>query len=162
MIQNNSSAEQIQTEPEQRVYSQAYIPASNDPSNTPSNDPSNEPSNEPSNGQSNAGRQVTNDVVLKVRNLSTSIPNFAALLMVEYFNMEELVDPNVNVNGRLAKGVKKQPIPKSLDIKRIEIIRRTVLGYADGSQAEKFLIWKKCLTAMIKKQLDLKKKAKNF
>jgi len=72
-------------------------------------------------------------------------------------SIEELVDPNVNVMRRLPKGNRNQ-VPMCLDINRIETIRKSVLCYADGSLIDKFLLWKKCINAMTKKQLELKKK----
>ena len=82
------------------------------------------------------------------------MPNFATNLMLEYFTENELIDKNVNVTGRRANGVYTPINP--LDNRRIEIIRQTVLTYADQSDGDKKVLWRHCLQAMTKKMYLLK------
>jgi hypothetical protein len=74
--------------------------------------------------------------------------------MLEYFTESELIDKNVNVTGRRANGVYTPINP--LDSRRIEIIRQTVLTYADENDGDKKTLWRRCLQAMTKKMCLLK------
>jgi len=75
--------------------------------------------------------------------------------MLEYFSESELIDENVNVTGRRAKGVYTPINP--LDNRRIEIIRQSVLNFAVDGVDDKKVLWRRCLQAMIKKMSMLKK-----
>ena len=93
--------------------------------------------------------------ILEIHRNSTSLPNFATNLMLEYFSESELIDENVNVTGRRAKGVYTPINP--LDNRRIEIIKQSVLNFAVDGVDDKKVLWRRCLQAMIKKMSMLKK-----
>ena len=80
--------------------------------------------------------------------------NFATNLMIEYFTREELVCEDTNVTGRRPKGM-KEPI-NGLYLERMELIRQTVLGYAEGSCEDKMKVWIKAAKAMSKKMSSMK------
>ena len=78
--------------------------------------------------------------------------SFATSLMTEFFTNDELTDQSINVLGRSANGYTNENL-KGLDPVKMTSIKRTVLGYVDGSNKVKEEVWKCCIKAMKKKCL---------
>ena len=76
--------------------------------------------------------------------------------MTEFFTNDELTDQSINVLGRSANGYTNENL-KGLDPVKMTSIKRTVLGYVDGSNKIKEEVWKCCIKAMNKKMSLLKK-----
>ena len=98
--------------------------------------------------------RVTHAKVLQIFRQSSTLSNFATSLMIEYFTREELTREDTNVTGRRTKGM-KEPI-NGLCLERMELIRQTVLGYAEGSCEDKMKVWIKATKAMSKKMSSMK------
>ena len=77
--------------------------------------------------------------------------------MLAAFTNGELTQPNVNVFGGVSKGNesnKENYIP--LDVRRIDTLKQTVLGYVKGDQKIKHAVWESCKDAMNIKMSQLK------
>ena len=95
--------------------------------------------------------------LLAIRNKSSSDRIFSVNLMLAAFTNGELTQPNVNVFGGVSKGNesnKENYIP--LDVRRIDTLKQTVLGYVKGDQKIKYAVWKSCKDAMNIKMSQLK------
>jgi len=102
---------------------------------------------------------IGQDRLIHLKNQSISHRNFAALLLVEFFNENTLNQENVNVLGRVSKGNEtnlKNVVP--LDQNLIKNIKRIVLDYVEGSASVKEATWHDCIAAMNAKIAQLRKK----
>ena len=82
--------------------------------------------------------------------------------MLAAFTNGELTQPNVNVFGGVSKGNesnKENYIP--LDVRRIDTLKQTVLGYVKGDQKIKYAVWKSCKDAMNIKMSQLKREKRD-
>jgi hypothetical protein len=100
--------------------------------------------------------------MMQVKLKSSSDRVFATNLMLEFFTMEELIAPNVNVLGRVQRGNEgNQENTRSLDVNTVSNIKRIVISYVEGDMNVKRAVWKNCVTAMNQKMAVLRRNNNN-
>ena len=85
-------------------------------------------------------------LILQLKLQHPTDSSFATSLMTEFFTNDELTDQSINVLGRSANGYTNKNL-KGLDPVKMTSIKRTVLGYVDGSNTVKEEVWKCCIKA---------------
>ena len=96
---------------------------------------------------------------LRLLKESSSIPNFATNLMLKYFTIDELTNPNSNVMGRYARGKNNcKNVLKPLDPFRMDYIYDAVENAVNSTKEKDSVkvVWTKCIKAMSKKMSHLK------
>ncbi len=89
---------------------------------------------------------------IKIKENSSSIPEFGVNLMLHYFTKEELKVPNTNVFGRKAFGENK-PLPNPLDPQRIQLIQEIVCASIGGCYHESLKIWRGAVVQKMNRKL---------
>jgi hypothetical protein len=94
--------------------------------------------------------------MLELAEQSSSVPNLATKLLVEFFDEHELIG-DVNVRGVAMNG----SMPKRcLDSQRIDKIKKFCFDQAEDG-CDKEALWRQCVTAMNKKISSLNLVNKN-
>ena len=91
---------------------------------------------------------------------SKSIENFAVMLLRDAFTLEELTDPNTNLNGTNAKG-SRGPLKQPLDPARMVDIHEIMRGFIAGNEKTKANAWTSIKQAFNKELSNLKSKRRS-
>ena len=100
------------------------------------------------------------NTILKMRINSKSIENFGVQILRDAFTVEELSDPNTNLNGKNAKGAVGPP-KKALDPERMIDIHEILNCFITGDQKQKNKEWALIKQAFNKELSYLKSHRRN-